>query len=199
MQLQVVEEICVRVRWPPLIRYPTEEEVREPETVEIQGKRWRSGRGLYSEWTMGKWTSECWKGDKMSTGESWSQETLTHIFPNVPPASLKHRVIFLPELQSLSLIQCPKSRCLSPWFSLLLTHLDKPLFRALALQLLAYSTSTNLLFALIGKHFRVGKLGALLIGGKKGGGGDITVPVNRKMRKNGCLGTRSTNWHKMSS
>lgn len=111
------------------------------------------------------------EGDKMSTGESWSQETLTHIFPNVPPTSLKHRVIFLPELRSLSLVQCPKSRCLSPWFSLLLTHLDKPLFRALALQLLACSTSTNLLFALIGKHFRVGKLGALLIGGKKVGEG----------------------------
>jgi len=52
----------------------------------------------------------------------------------------------------------------------LLTHLDKSLFQSLSLQLLAYSTSTNLLFALIVKDFKVGS-GALLIEEKKVGEG----------------------------
>lgn len=40
-------------------------------------------------------------------------------------------------------------------------NLDKSLFQSLSFQLLAYSTSTNLHFALIVKDFKVEKLGAL--------------------------------------
>lgn len=105
--------------------------------------------------------------DKMSTGEKLAPRDA---HPCLPPTLLEEKVILSPEPCSVSLGKF-QSPAVSPTGCPLLTHLDKSLFQSLSLQLHAYSTSTNLLFALIVKHFKGGKLGALLTGEKRWGRG----------------------------
>lgn len=133
----------------------------------------------------------------MSTGGKLAPGDAHLHLPQRPPTPPKDRVIFLSELQSVSPVQFPKPRSLSPWFSLAHSpgQTSLPSSRSSAPCILNIHKSS---LCSDWKTLQSWKTGSPAHRGNKGGGGDITVPANRKMRKNCCLGTLSNNRLEMS-
>lgn len=115
---------------------------------------------------------------------------LTHIHPNIP----KERAIFSSELHSVSLVKFPKPSYFFHWWTL--AHSPGQISLPITLSSAPCIFNIHKSSLCFDCKRLQGWKWSHAHRGKKGGGGDITVPVNRKMRKSCCLRILSDNSHK---